>query len=282
VPEAPLLSSKQVAAFVADGYLQFDALVPAAISRAVLQELSAGGPPSSFGAAPASPARAWPGRPLAAAFRDWPALSSLLELPAVAAVVRSLVGPDPVYDHHYAHVIPPQQRWSQPWHADAILDPRPTTFDIQLFFFPHETPREMGGTMVLPGSHLRRVNEAAIARYQNFVGQKAMVCPAGSLLVCHHGIWHCGQPNLTGRPRTMFKLRLGPSTPERRTWDTADLDDPEIGRILSRDHRWYGHEVRLEIVNRIRLWRALTGNPTFDVDYWLTRIENEPVGPSTS
>jgi hypothetical protein len=34
--------------------------------------------------------------------------------------------------------------------------------------------------------------------------------------------------------------------------------------------------VRLEIANRIRLWRALTGDPTFDVERWLTRIENEP------
>jgi hypothetical protein len=45
---------------------------------------------------------------------------------------------------------------------------------------------------------------------------------------------------------------------------------------LSRDHLWYGHEVRLEIVNRIRLWRALTGDPRFDIDFWLTRLENEP------
>jgi hypothetical protein len=100
-----------------------------------------------------------------------------------------------------------------------------------------------------------------------------MVCPAGSLLVAHHGIWHCGQPNLTDRPRTMFKLRLGPGGLQRRTWDTRDLDDPAIGPILSRDHRWYGHEVRLEIANRIRLWRALSGNGRFDVDYWLTRLE---------
>jgi len=273
--ETPLLSSKQMAAFVADGYLRFDALVPPALSDAVLRELAAGGPPSSFGAAPDSPARIWAGRPLAGLFDGWPAIASLVELPAVSAVIRSLLGEGARYDHHYAHVIQPHQRWSQPWHADAILDPRRTAFDIQLFFFPHATPRQMGGTMILPGSHLRRINEAAIARYQNFVGQAAMDCPAGSLLVCHHGIWHCGQPNLSSRPRTMFKLRLGPGAPQRLTWDTRDLYDPEIGRILSRDHRWYGHEVRLEIANRIRLWRALTGNRRFDVDHWLTRLENE-------
>jgi hypothetical protein len=278
--ETPLLSSKQLAAFVADGYLRFDGLVPQALSDAVLRELGAGGPPSPFGAAPGSPAHAWAGRPLAGLFHEWPAIASLLELPGVSAIVRSLLGEAARYDHHYTHVVAAQQRWSQPWHADAILDPRRATFDIQLFFFPHATPRQMGGTMVLPGSHLRQINEAAVARYQNFLGQTAMDCPAGSLLVAHHGIWHCGQPNLTNRPRTMFKLRLAPSAPQRRTWDTRDLDDPEVGRILGRDHRWYGHEVRLEIANRIRLWRALTGDATFDVDQWLTRLENEAPGSS--
>jgi len=278
--EAALLTSQEVAAFVADGLLRFDGIVPPALCEAVLRELAGGGPPSSFGAGPASPARGWAGTPLADRFRDWPALAALVELPAVGAVIRSLLGPGALYDHHYAHVIAPNQRWSQPWHADAILDPRRTAFDIQLFFFPHDTPREMGGTMVLPGSHLRRINEAAIARYQNFAGQTAMACPAGSLLVCHHGIWHCGQPNLTSRPRTMFKLRLGPAGPQRLTWDTRDLHDPEIGRILSRDHRWYGHEVRLEIVNRIRLWRALTGDASFDVDYWLGRLGEVRPPPS--
>jgi ectoine hydroxylase-related dioxygenase (phytanoyl-CoA dioxygenase family) len=270
------LTSVQVASFVADGALRFDGIVPRALSDAALAELSGGGPSSPFGADAGSPAAAWAGRPLVGLFRDWPALTAVLELPAVAGVIESLLGPDPIYDHHYTHVIAPRQDWSQPWHADAILDPRRAAFDIQLLFFFHDTPREMGGTMYLPGSHLRRVNESAIARYQNFVGQEAMACPAGSLLVCHHGIWHGGQPNRTDRSRTMFKLRLGPRGPQRLTWDTTDLRDPRIGKILSRDHGWYGHEVRLEIANRIRLWRDLTGDPRFDVDLWLTRIENQP------
>jgi hypothetical protein len=264
-----------MASFVADGFLRFDAIVPPTVTVAALAALADGGPPSPFGAAPGSDAAGWPGRPLAALFGSFPAVAALWRLPAVAAVIESLVGADPIYDHHYTHVIPPAQRFSQPWHADAIIDPRRRAFDIQLFFFLHDTPREMGGTMVLPGSHLRRVNEAAIARYQNFVGQVAMACPAGSLLVCHHGIWHGGQPNLTARPRTMFKLRLGPSDTPHPAWDTRDLGDPAIPGILKRDHGWYGHEVRLEIVSRIRLWRHLTGDARFDLDYWLTRLEND-------
>ena len=270
-----LLTSRQMAGFVADGTFVSTPSSRARCARPSLAELAGGGPASPFGAAPGDPAGPAFGRPLAGLFRDWPALRAMIELPAVAAVVTEPARPrPPLRSPLHARHRPAASAGASPGTPTPSSIRGGSAFDIQLFFFLHDTPREMGGTMVLPGSHLRLVNEAAIARYQNFVGQTAMACPAGSLLVCHHGIWHCGQPNLTDRPRTMFKLRLAPRAPQRRTWDTRDLDDPEIGAILSRDHRWYGHEVRLEIANRIRLWRALTGNARFDVDFWLGRIEN--------
>jgi hypothetical protein len=134
----------------------------------------------------------------------------------------------------------------------------------------------MGGTMFLPGSHLRRVHETFIGRYQNFVGQVPMACAAGTLVVGHHGIWHCAQPNHTDRMRYMFKLRLNPTVRQMRLWNTEDLDSPEISGILFRNHHWYGSEDRLEYAQRIKFWRFLTGNERFDANYWLTRIENTP------
>jgi len=29
-------------------------------------------------------------------------------------------------------------------------------------------------------------------------------------------------------------------------------------------------------MNRIQFWRLLMDNPEIDIDYWLTRVENEP------
>ena len=105
-----------------------------------------------------------------------------------------------------------------------------------------------------------------------------MACPAGSLLVCHHGIWHCGQPNRTDRLAHDVQAAPEPARAAARCSGTPPtFDDPRIGKVLSRDHGWYGHEVRLEIANRIRLWRALTGDARYDVDFWLTRIENDPL-----
>ena len=279
------LGSASVASFVARGFLRFDQIVPRALCLDALAEIETGARPSSYQARGTHPAALWPGQPLDVVWPDNHGLAAILKLPAVAGIIQSLLGPRPIYDHHYAHTIEPGQRWAQPWHADAIVDPRRTAFDIQLFFFFQDTPRPMGGTMILPGSHLRRVNESDIARYQNFVGQLPMVCKAGSLLVCHHGIWHCGQPNLTGARRTMWKVRLNPAGPQRLMWDTSDLEDPatraattdEVSKILANPEPWHGNEARLEVVNRIHLWRALTGDARFDVDYWLTRLENPGV-----
>lgn len=274
-PARDLLTSRQMAAFVAHGFLRFDELVPPDMAAAALAELASGAGPAPW--KEGEPQANNAGRPLAALWTDSPAIGPILRLPRVAGIIRSLLGPGALYDHHYAHVIAPHQAWSQPWHADAVLDPRPLAFDIQLMFFFHDTPREMGGTMILPGSHLRRVNELEISRLQNFRGQLPTVCPAGTLIAIHHGIWHCGQPNRTDRPRTMFKLRLGPAGRQVRCWDLADLGHPDVIRTLRHEHPFTGSQARLELVKRIKLWRYLTDDATFDVDYWLGRMTEKLV-----
>ena len=257
-----LLNTKQMAQFVAAGFLRFDELVPDEINRAACAEMETGVPRGRAGA------------PLSELWTD-AAIGRVVRLPQIQGIIHSLVGPDPLYDHHAVHTVDARHEHGQIWHADAIIDTR-LHFDIQLFYFAHDTPREMGGTMFLPGSIYRRISESDIARYQNFLGQMPMVCKAGTVAVAHHGIWHCAQPNLTGRKRYMFKLRLNPTVRQKKLWNTDDIDDTEIPGLLNANHRWYGNEVRLEVVNRIKLWRFLTGDENYDVSYWLSRLENAP------
>lgn len=261
-----LLTSIQMANFVADGLLRFDDLIPDEINREAMRELEGRLP--TLG-------QARQGQPLAGAWLESQGIGAMARLPQVQGIIRSLVGPDPLYDHHAAHQVGPGHVDGQVWHADAIIDTR-MHFDVQLFYFPHDTPREMGGTMFLPGSQFRRVHESDVARYQNFVGQMPVACKAGTLLVGHHGIWHCAQPNHTDRLRFMFKIRLNPTVRQLRLWNTDDLDDPKIGGILHRNHRWYGNDDRLEYVNRIKMWRFVTGDDRYDAGYWMTRVENMP------
>ena len=258
-----LLTTKEMARFVADGFLRFDDVVPAKLNREACKEMEQGQIER-----PAS------GTSINSMWAD-SALGEVFRLPKVRGIMESLVGPDPLYDHHAVHTVNAQHDHGQIWHADAIIDVR-EHFDIQFFYFAHDTPREMGGTMFLPGSHYRRISESDIARYQNFLGQYPMVCKAGTIAVAHHGIWHCAQPNTTGDKRFMFKLRLNPTVRQLRLWNTDDIDDPAALGELNNNHRWYGNESRLEVVNRIKLWRFLTGDERFDVGYWLSRLENMP------
>ena len=71
-----------------------------------------------------------------------------------------------------------------------------------------------------------------------------------------------------------------------RLWNTDDIDLPgergeaaraEVDRILSKQEPWFEMaDGRLEIVNRIKFWRFLIGDDSFDVHYWLSRLENMP------
>ncbi|MCY3763501.1 MAG: hypothetical protein OXH50_19830, partial [Gemmatimonadetes bacterium] len=54
-------------------------------------------------------------------------------------------------------------------------------------------------------------------------------------------------------------------------------EEDSIPTILNRQEPWFeAADGRLEIVNRIKLWRFLTGDGNFDAHYWLTRLENMP------
>ena len=274
-----LLSSTQMAEFVARGFLRFDELVPDDINQAVMRAIDTQVIKGHRS-----------GTPLSQCYQGTP-IRKLLDLPQIQGLIQSLVGEDPLFDHDAIHVREANEGSAQGLHADSIIDCR-SHFDIQLMYFPHDVPLEMGGTLLLPGSHFRRVNESDVAAYQNMRGQIPMVCRAGSVLALHHGIWHCGRQNKTNRRRYMFKLRLNPVVRQLLLWNTDDLTDDyylpqaihsafpkgdDVPGILARREPWFEWASgRLEIVNRIKLWRFLTGDDDFDVHYWLGRLENMP------
>ena len=266
------LTSREMARFVRDGLLRFDDQVPRDLCAEAAAEIASGTHRGE---------RAKGGAP----FREvWTAPESALgrvfRLPRVAAIIHSLVGPDPRYDHHAAHLTPAHTRKGANLHQDAEYDVRRVHFDIQISFFPQDTPAESGGTLFLPGSQFRRVYESTTVRYQDVLGQVQAICDAGTMFFWHTNVWHAARSNHTGRDRYMFKLRLNPTVRQQRLWNTSDLDDPEtrsdIGKILSGTIPWHGQRHRIEVMNRIRLWRYLTGDPDFDVALWWSRIENTP------
>ncbi len=260
-----LLTSVQVAHFVAHGSLRLDAVVPDELNAQALDVLRAGIPATPFGT------------PLPEAFEPGSFPDRLVRLPRIAGAIYSLVGPEPTIDHHAIHIREPRGGKAQHLHADGIIDVRPDAFDIQLTYYPQDVTLEMGGTLTVPGSHLRRINETDTGRYQNLRGQTRLTCPAGTVVLLHHGIWHAGRRNDSDVERLMFKIRFNPTVRQRLLWNTDDLDDPAVAAELGTRFGWCEQATAwLEIVNRTRLWQAMTGDDTFDPDFWMTRVLNRP------
>ena len=83
--------------------------------------------------------------------------------------------------------------------------------------------------------------------------------------------------NITDQDRYMYKLRLNPTKPQVRNFDTSDIDDPEIGRILNTHHGWEGNDHRYELMKRVELWRYVSDQPDYDVgEHFLRRREYQP------
>ncbi len=261
-----LLSSVQMARFVARGALRLDAVVPAEMNAEALGVLDEGIAPVPYGT------------PVDKAFASGSFARRLLDLPQVAGALHSLVGPGTTVDHHAVHIREPHEGQAQPLHADAVIDVRPDAFDVQLMYYPQEVTLEMGGTLSVPGSHLRRINETDTGRYQNLRGQDRLVCPAGTVVFLHHGIWHGGRRNDSDIRRYMFKIRFNPRVRQRLLWDTSDLHDPAVHAELGAYLPWYEQASgRLERYNRVLLWRELTGDDGFDLaDHWVTNTANRP------
>lgn len=288
------LTTEEMARFTADGYLRFDALIPSEINQHIIEEFrliemnkinlivglpaDAGGPPLAASLTPLSQCYPAPS-----------VLGAMLNLPEVQGIIESLVGPDPLFDHDFVHRLPAGSTYQQHLHVDAVVDSADPTFDIQLFYFPQDVVPGAGGTRFVPGTHLRRTRAEGVSRYQNLLGEQQYSGVAGTLMVFHHGLWHAGQPNPSDVDRWMYKIRLNPSVSQVKRWNMDDFDrihnDPSdhtfavmrhdsVAQVLRTMQPWQkGHESRYEQMQRARLWRYLSNDHSFDVDYYQTRIE---------
>lgn len=279
------LSTRQMAAFVTDGFLRFEGVVPDELNARAIDEMR------RLSVERFTPDGLKPphtGTPLAECYPPPSAIGEYLRLPSIRGIITSLVGPDPTFDHDWSHHIPAGTATGQALHVDAITDTADPAFDIQLFWFPHAVEPGEGGTRFVPGSHLHRVLASGLDRYQHILGEERFAGPAGSVLVFHHGMWHAGQPNPGAGDRWMHKVRLNPSTSQVRRWNLDDLDELQnppsdhvfarmmpdsVAQVLRTMHPWMGiTDYRNEQVQRALLWRYLTGDDTYDVDHYLTRL----------
>lgn len=286
------LTTRQMAEFVANGFLRFDEIVPADLNSRAIEELEAlnNGRLLPENTHPDALKPPHSGTTLDDCYPPPSAIGEYLRLPQIRGIIESLVGTNPQFDHDWVHFIPAGSSYVQPLHVDATTDSTDPTFDIQLFWFAGDVAPGEGGTRFVPGSHLTRVRSSGLHRYQHIVGEQQVACSAGTVFVFHHGLWHAGQPNSGDRNRWMYKVRLNPTQPQVRLWNTDDFDahqSPPSDHFFARMqpdsvaqtfrtwHPWMGiTDYRNDQIQRALLWRYLTGDAEFDVDYYLTRLEH--------
>ena len=303
---AKLLTTEQMAEFASSGCLFFEELIDKETNKEFLDDIghTSADKVDSMQTynknikATSSIPRIKAGSPLKNAYPVNSPLEKILKNEVVAGAIQSLVGSNPIVDHQALHLTFPtkffkganKRQMSQGNHQDSTIDPR-STFDIQVFYFPTEVTKEMGGTRYHPGTHLRIVNEFAIAKYQNILGQKSIVCKPGTIGIFHNGLWHGAGVNFSDEIRYMFKVRLQPTEKQELLWDpekkykplpnralywTDENKEETINDILMQSYPWQEADTnRLDKINVVKFWRLLTGHKKMDVDYWLTRIENK-------
>ena len=113
------LTTRQMAEFVTNGFLRFDAVVPAEINRRAVVEIEQL-MRERFGPDGMQPPRT--GTPLSACYPAPSAIGDYLRLPEVHGVIESLVGPDPRFDHDWTHHVPAGSTYDQPLHTEGVPD----------------------------------------------------------------------------------------------------------------------------------------------------------------
>ena len=259
-----LLDAEQMARFVIDGFLEFDDLVPDELGKAVHADLIQAVGPDGL-----APDYRWHITDNPHGFYEKSsAVREIHNLPRVNGVLQSLLGQGHIASHSAVHATPPNKAEAQQWHVDGggrrqvrLPGVHRYSFDVLTAYFPHDTPHEMGPTLVLPGSHMRSVLGQDLGRYKNIVGQRRLSGKAGRIVFMHEAIWHCAQSNETDQWRFMFKIRYNPRVPQRAVFNTDGWDTEEMRRFfrMKKDTHGLTGESSAVVTERAAWWRYLCG-----------------------
>ncbi len=139
--------------------------------------------------------------------------------PAAAGAVRSLLGAGfglPVMMSSHRRRGP--TRTAQGWHVDGGSRWRPEIQDLQVFYYPQETPEALGPTHVLPGSHLIEHSQRGMAHYGSLRGERSTAAPAGTIFITMYRIWHRASGASSTATRDLLKYCYFRLTEPRRDW----------------------------------------------------------------
>ena len=195
----PTLTDKQVLEFCKQGFLLLEGVVPDEINRKTVEYL---GKNTYY-------------EPTEILKEDWFVENVILH-PQAAGVIRSLLGAGfglPILMSQHRVKSPTS---AQGWHRDASSKFGPELTSLQVFYYPQNTPTELGPTEILPGSHLSYASQ--IGHYGSIRGAFKTTGRAGSIFVTVYSIWHRRAASTAEGMRHMLKYNYWRTVPPERDW----------------------------------------------------------------
>ena len=166
-----------------------------------------------------------------------PELNQIFDHPTIHGALQSVLGEGYyMHPHRHCHVNPPGSP-GQGLHKDSWNRRRHRTRWGMAFYYPQDTPVELGPTGIVPGSHVDNQRPPR--------DEHALTGEAGTVVIVHYDLWHRGMPNKGEMVRYMQKFlftRL--SEPTRPDWDCDSRDfaeENENGRSRMYRSLWNWH-----------------------------------------
>lgn len=197
----PTLNDQQVLDFCRDGYLVLDGVVPAEINQRTVAFLERCDGPQPD--------------PILA--EDW-FVEGVLKNPRAAGAVRSLLGanfrlPGMMANHRVRCPLP-----AQAWHRDGGSIYTRRLDYLQVFYYPSDTPEEMGPTELVPGSHFVRTKSNYMKHYDRIRHALRTAAPAGTIFLTVYSIWHRRGRSTGSGVRNLLKYNYWRTSPPCRDW----------------------------------------------------------------
>lgn len=149
-----------------------------------------------------------------------PEIRHLFNDPTVCGALTSLLGADYyMQPHRHPHINLPKSG-GQRLHQDGGKRWSHLTRRLLVFYYPQDTPEELGPTSVLPGSHYYCTPEGAETR-----GEVPLTGDSGTVALANYDLWHRAMPNQTDKTRYMMKFLFARmSEPDSPSWNNRQLD----------------------------------------------------------
>lgn len=224
----PTLTDRQVVEFCRKGYMTLESVVPDEINKRTLDYL----------------AQHETHHPNGLLDENW-FVEQVICNPKAAGAVRSLLGKDfhlPIQmaDHFRKQ---PLAR-AQEWHIDGNYKHTHEMNYLQVFYYPQETPPEMGPTDILPGSHFLHHQHRHMGHLDNLRYAVKLSAPAGSIFVTNYLVWHRSGRGTVGM-RHLLKYFYWRTAPPTRDW-IAEPDFDFSAADYGMDVPTMGEDFRVE------------------------------------